>query len=64
MNEPSSEQPDPRTVARLPRHLSGGEQTPDSPFDWPTPPVITGATQFSPLAVALAMDTQTKWTHS
>lgn len=32
--EPSEEQPDPRTVARFPKHLSGGDPDKESsPFD-------------------------------
>ena len=35
MSEPAEEAQDPRTIARQPTHLSGGEQDRQGPFDFP-----------------------------
>ncbi len=64
MKEPSTEPEDPRTVAKFPSHLSGGEQTKDSPFE--SPPITI---QLSPAFIAATMDLyskdkQPKWTNS
>ncbi len=43
MNEPSSEQPDPKTIARFPQHLSGGESREIGPFEGAAMEIISGS---------------------